>query len=152
VIAAPADAERAQLCAFRVGDEEYVVDIMRVEEIIPVPAITPVRRGAAGVEGVINLRGKIIPVVDLRRQLLGAVPAPGPRERLVLCKVGRHRVALRVDALTAILKAPLEAFSPAPLAGGGSPQVLGVCSLGKRLLLMLDVLALLTPPAGAGRG
>ena len=137
--------EPVQLCAFRIGDEEYVIDIMRVEEILAVPPITKVRRAPAFVEGVVNLRGAIIPVVDVRRQLLGEIPAPHHSERLVLCKLGPSRIALRVDAVNAILKVPIEALQAAPLAGkpGARAHVLGVCSGGPRLLLMLDVTALL---------
>ncbi len=135
----------AQLCAFWVGSEEYVIDIMRVEEILGVPVITPVRRAPKYVEGVINLRGVVIPVVDVRRQLLAEVPAPHARERLVLCKLGGARVALRVDGVHSIVKAPLDSLQPALLSAkkGGRPHVLGVCTLGTRMLLMLDVKALL---------
>lgn len=152
----PAQAEHGepvQLCAFRIGDEEYVIDIMRVDEILAVPPITRVRRAPAFVEGVVNLRGAIIPVVDVRRQLLGEIPPPDQSERLVLCKLGPSRVALRVDAVNAILKVPLESLQAAPLAGrkGARAHILGVCTVGAstplrtgpRLLLMLDVKALL---------
>ncbi len=141
---------RVQLCAFRIGEEEYVIDIMRVEEILAVPAITRVRRAPKFVEGVVNLRGSIIPVIDVRRQLLGEIPKAHPSERLVLCRLGPARVALRVDAVNAILKVPIEALQAAPLSGkkGARAHVLGVCSLGSRLLLMLDVKALLVERGG----
>ena len=141
----PARPDPAQLCAFWVGREEYVIDIMRVEEILDVPVITPVRRAPKFVEGVINLRGAVIPVVDVRRQLLGDTPAPHAKERLVLCKLGRTRVALRVDGVHSIVKAPLDSLRPAALSAkkGTRPHVLGVCTLGTRMLLMLDVKALL---------
>lgn len=140
-----ARADPVQLCAFRIGDEEYVIDIMRVEEILAVPAITRVRRAPAFVEGVVNLRGTIIPVVDVRRQLLGQIPEAQPQERLVLCKLGTSRVALRVDAVSAILKVPVDALQAAPLSAkkGARAHILGVCTVGARLLLMLDVKALL---------
>jgi purine-binding chemotaxis protein CheW len=141
--------EPVQLCAFRISEEEYVIDIMRVEEILAVPAITRVRRAPSFVEGVVNLRGAIIPVVDVRRQLLGEVPFPAASERLVLCKLGASRVALRVDAVSAIVKVPMDALQLAPLAGkkGFRAHVLGVCTVGARLLLMLDVKALLVERA-----
>jgi purine-binding chemotaxis protein CheW len=137
--------EPVQLCAFRIGDEEYVIDIMRVEEILAVPVITKVRRAPSFVEGVVNLRGAIIPVVDVRRQLLGEIPKAQHSERLVLCKLGTSRVALRVDAVNSILKVPIEALRAAPMAArqGARAHILGVCTVGTRLLLMLDVKALL---------
>ncbi len=138
-------SDLVQLCAFRIGGEEYVIDIMRVEEILAVPAITRVRRAPPFVEGVVSLRGAIIPVVDVRRQLLGEVPEPGQSERLVLCKLGGSRLALRVDAVNAILKVPMESLQAAPLSAkkGARAHILGVCKVGERLLLMLDVKALL---------
>src|SRR5262245_196071 len=63
-----ADSELVQLTAFSVGAEEYVIDIMRVREIIRPLPITRVRKGPRFVEGVINLRGEVIPIVDLRRR------------------------------------------------------------------------------------
>ena len=60
--------EITQLTAFKVGDEEYVVDILRIREIIRPLPVTPVRRGPRFVEGVISLRGSVIPVVDMRRR------------------------------------------------------------------------------------
>ncbi len=143
--------QRVQLCAFRIGDEEYVIDIMRVEEILPVPAITRVRRAPAFVEGVVNLRGAIIPVIDVRRQLLGGIPPPQPAERLVLCKLGKSRVALRVDAVKAILRVPISSLQVAPMAGknGARAHILGVCTMGARLLLMLDVKTLLVERGAA---
>lgn len=148
--ASDATTERVQLCAFRVGDEEYVIDIMRVEEILAVPAITKVRRAPRFVEGVVNLRGVILPVIDVRRQLLGDIPDPTPSERLVICKLGPSRVALRVDAVSAILKVPVEALQVAPMAAkkGARAHVLGVCAVPPRMLLMLDVKALLVDRGG----
>ncbi len=138
-------SDLVQLCAFRIGTEEYVIDIMRVEEILAVPAVTRVRRAPPFVEGVVSLRGAIIPVVDVRRQLLGEVPEPASSERLVLCKLGGSRIALRVDAVNAILKVPVESLQAAPLSArkNARAHILGVCKVGQRLLLMLDVKALL---------
>lgn len=144
-------AERVQLCAFRVGDEEYVIDIMRVEEILAVPVITKVRRAPRFVEGVVNLRGVILPVIDVRKQLLGEIPEATQSERLILCKLGPARVALRVDAVSAILKVPVEALQVAPMAAkkGARAHILGVCSTHGRMLLMLDVKALLVDKGGS---
>ena len=69
------NAESVQLCAFRVGEEEYALDIMRIEEILQPHPATRVAGAPDWVLGVINLRGAIIPVVDLRRRL-GSGPSP----------------------------------------------------------------------------
>ncbi|RYF02548.1 MAG: hypothetical protein EOO40_13195 [Deltaproteobacteria bacterium] len=60
-------SDQVQLAAFRVGDETYAVDIMRVREVIRALPLTPVREGRHNVDGILSLRGLIVPVVDLRR-------------------------------------------------------------------------------------
>lgn len=143
-----------QLCVLRVGAEEYVVDLARVDEILPVPALTPVPRAPAFLEGVVKLRGEVVPVVDVRRRL-GVPPGqsvalspsgkPRSRERLLVCRIGRRRVGFVVDAVTHVVKVPRASLRPAPLAvgPGRAPHVLGVCGEAGHLKLLLDVKALL---------
>ncbi|MEW6431631.1 MAG: chemotaxis protein CheW [Myxococcota bacterium] len=147
-----------QLCVLRVGAEEYVVDLARVDEILPVPGVTPVPRAPSFLEGVVKLRGEVVPVVDVRRrlgipkgqgQVLSPSGKPRNRERLVVCRIGRRRVGLVVDAVTHVVKVPRAALRPAPLAAGPgrSPHVLGVCGEAGSLKLLLDVKALVTEDA-----
>jgi purine-binding chemotaxis protein CheW len=154
-----AAAERdppVQLCAFFVGAEEYAVDIMRVEEILLPQRLTPVRGSPAFLEGVIRLRGAILPVVDLRKRLLGeAAPVNTPKTRLLVCWVGRRRVAFTVDRVSEVVRLRRSEIKPAPALGavGPSPFVVGVYSdpedregggpESERLKLLLDVKALL---------
>ncbi len=139
----------AQLCVFRAGDEELVIDIMRVQEIIhPVP-VTRVPRAPKSIEGVVNLRGTIIPVIDVRAQLGLPEPKLPPRPRLMICKVGPHLLGLRVDAVTSVVRVDPSVLKPAPVdARTVSPHIVGVCPVGGRLRLMLDVRALVADSAG----
>ncbi|MCC6332600.1 MAG: purine-binding chemotaxis protein CheW [Myxococcales bacterium] len=148
----------SQLCVLRVGAEEYVVDLSRVDEILPIPEVTPVPRAPGFVEGVVKLRGEVVPVVDVRKRL-GVLPGQGQvltpsgkprnRERLLVCRIGRRRVGFLVDAVTHVLKVPRASLRPAPLASGPGrqPHVLGVCGEAGQLKLLLDVKALV---AGEG--
>ena len=134
-----------QLCAFFVGAEEYVVDIMRVEEILPPQRLTPIRGAPAFIEGVIHLRGSILPVVDLRKRLLGP-DAPVPtRTRLLVCWLGRRRVAFAVDRVSEVVRLRRSEIKPAPAIGavGPAPFVVGVCGKPEQLKLLLDLKALL---------
>jgi len=144
--AAPAPPEPiVQLCAFRVGDEEYVVDIMRIREIIQPLKITSVPRAPPFVEGVVNLRGAIIPVVDLRKRLsLPATPAT-KKTKYVICSVGGRRVGLVVDQVTEVIRIPRSAIKRTPtlLSTQGACFFLGVCGPADRLKLLLNVKALL---------
>jgi purine-binding chemotaxis protein CheW len=144
-----------QLCVWRVGAEHYAVDLRRVEEILPVPPITPVPRAPGFLEGMVRLHHEVLPVVDVRKRLrVAASPAashspsgqPRSRERLVVCRLGARKVGFVVDAVTQVVKVPRSALKPAPLAErpGERPHVLGVCGEPGSLKLLLDVKALVT--------
>ncbi|MFL5322334.1 MAG: chemotaxis protein CheW [Myxococcaceae bacterium] len=141
----PAEAnDSLQLCAFRVGDEEYVLDIMRIEEILQPHPTTRVAGAPEWVQGVINLRGAIIPVVELRKRLQSrGAPPPKLKPKFLVCRIGRRRVALLVDGVTEVIRVGLDELKPAPgiLSGGHAPFVLGVCGPPDRLRLLLDVKA-----------
>jgi purine-binding chemotaxis protein CheW len=140
-----------QLCVLEVSHETYVVDLKRVEEILPAQPTTLVPRGPAFLEGVVKLRGEIVPVVDVRK-CLGVAPrsstSPDPRvkrrERMVVCKLGRRRVGFLVDAVTRVLRVSKADLKPAPLTAspGKTPHILGVVGEPGSLKLMLDLLAL----------
>jgi purine-binding chemotaxis protein CheW len=140
-----------QLCVLQVNGQDYVIDLMRVEEILRAPRITPLPTPGRVVEGVVSLRGSIVPVVDVRRRLskLPAPLGPGDDDRLVVCRVGSRRVGLIVDGVSAVLRGNKAVLKPAPSMSEADrqPFVLGVCEVGERLRLMLDVRALLEDAA-----
>jgi purine-binding chemotaxis protein CheW len=143
-----------QLCTFRVGGEDYAVDIMRVREIIHPLPITPVPRAPAFVDGVIRLRGDVIPVVDVRKRFgLPATPATR-KSRFLVVNVAGRRIALVVDEVREVLRLRRGEIRPAPPLGapGGPRFFLGVCGGdgtggrgGAALRLLLNVKALLDP-------
>jgi purine-binding chemotaxis protein CheW len=141
-----------QLCVFRVGGEQYAIDIARIEEILPSRPLTPLPRAPGYLEGVLHLRGGILAAVDVRRQLGVEPSVPAGREKVLICRVGRTRVALIVDAVTRIVRVPLSELKPAPpLPDGGC--VLGAFGAPGALTLLFDVKALFAAGApGAARG
>ena len=157
--AAVPEAGRVQLCTFRIGGEDYAVDIMRVREIIQPLPITPVPRAPAFVEGVVRLRGEVIPVVDVRKRFgLASSPATRKTKFLVVHVAGR-RLGLVVDEVCEVVRLKRSEIRPAPaLVGLDAPRFfLGVCggevsagAAGRRggtgrLRLLLNVKALLDP-------
>lgn len=157
------DEGLAQLCTFRVGGEDYAIDIMRVREIIPPAPVTPVPRAPSFVEGVVRLRGDVIPVLDVRRRLgLPVTPATRKTKYLIVSVAGR-RLGLVVDEVTEVLRIPRAQIRPPPalVEGGGPRFFLGVCggeggatATGRRahartgrIRLLLNVKALLDPVA-----
>jgi purine-binding chemotaxis protein CheW len=140
-----------ELCAFVVGGEEYAIDIMRIREIIQPVRITSVPRASPIIAGVFNLRGAIIPVIDLRKRL-SLPPAPWTKKtKLIICLVGKVRVGLVVDAVTEVIRIPRSAIQRAPeLVAPMERFFLGVCGPPDRIKLLLNVKALLEPVEAPG--
>ena len=145
--AAPVREERKaaeateHLATFFLAREEYGVDVRLVQEIIRVAEITPVPRAPASMKGVINLRGRIIPVVDLKRKLgLGEV-TPDRRARIVVVKLRERLVGLLVDAASQVLKVPVSAIDPAPdaVVEIDADFIRGVAKLPDRLIILMDL-------------
>lgn len=134
-----------QVVGFRIGDETYGVKIGSVREIVRVPAITSVPSAPEIVEGVINLRGKIVPVMDLRKRF-GIVETQWDRKnRIVVVEMEKKLIGLIVSAATGVLKIPpSEIDSPSTLfAESEAGYVTGVAKLKGRLVILLDVAKLL---------
>jgi len=134
-----------QVVGFRVGNESFGVRISSVREIVRVPEITSVPSAADSVEGVINLRGKIIPVIDLRKRF-GHTAAPLDRKsRILVVDLDNKLVGLMVNAASEVLKIPpSEIEEPGSMfAEGKSSYVTGVGKLKGRLIVLLDIAKLL---------
>ncbi len=144
-----AASDVVQLCIVQVGLAEYALDLKRVDEILVVPVVTAMPRAPSFVEGVVKLRGEVVPVIDVRKQLevtsVAIDDKSKRRQRMVVCKIGRRRIGLLVDAVTQIIRVPYEELRPAPLAAtpGQAAHVVGVCGPFDRLRLLLDVKAFL---------
>jgi purine-binding chemotaxis protein CheW len=102
----------SQLVTCRVGGEEFAVDILSVQEIIRMVDITRVPKAPSFVEGVINLRGRIIPVLDLRRRLGIADAERTAQSRIVVVTVRGRAVGLVVDSVSEVLRIPRSAIEP----------------------------------------
>jgi purine-binding chemotaxis protein CheW len=145
---APAREERKtveateHLATFFLAGEEYGVDVRLVQEIIRVSEITQVPRSPAFVKGVINLRGRIVPVVDLKRKLgLGEVDEGARPSRVVVAKIKERLVGLLVDGASQVLKVPVATIEPAPeeVVAKGADYIRGVAKLEKRLIILMDL-------------
>jgi purine-binding chemotaxis protein CheW len=145
-----------QLCAFRIGDEDYAIDLLRVREIIAPLPVTPVPRAPAFVEGVVRLRGEVVPVLDVRKRLGAEVRPPTRKSRFLVVHVAGRRIGLVVDEVCEVVRLPRSHLRPAPALGDpGAPRFfLGVCGgeaqgapghAGSRMRLLLNVKALLDP-------
>ncbi|TAJ07394.1 MAG: chemotaxis protein CheW [Nitrospirae bacterium] len=143
--------EFSQFVTCHVDGEEFAVDILSVQEIIRMVEITRVPKSPSFVEGVINLRGRIIPVLDLRRRLGVPEAARTAQSRIVVVMVRGRVVGLVVDSVSEVLRIPKSAMEPAPSLGAtvGAEFIQGVGRLEDRLLTLLDLKRLLLPTDGA---
>ena len=105
---------RRELVAFRIGAQEFCVDIMCVREIRGWTPTTVLPRAPAFVCGVINLRGAILPIVDLAGRLGFAATEPSARHVIVVAQIGRQLVGLLVDAVSDILTVEIDSIQPTP--------------------------------------
>lgn len=107
-------ADRRELISFRIGDQELCVDIMTVREIRGWTPATPLPRSPAYMRGVINLRGAVLPIVDLAVRL-GYPPAePTARHVIMVVRIGRKTVGLLVDAVSDIVAITEDRLQPTP--------------------------------------
>lgn len=134
-------AKELHIVGFRVGRETFGVPISLVHEIVRVPEITAVPDAPACVEGVINLRGKIVSIIDLRKRF-GERQIQGSRKnRILVAEVEGKLVGLVVDAASEVLKIPAGEVEapPSALEEGDSNYITGVGKLNGRLILMIDL-------------
>lgn len=147
---ARAAAAQEQVLCFRLGAEEYGVDVLRVQEIKGWDAVTRVPYSPAYMLGVINLRGSIVPVIDLRVRfalpdapfdsttVIVVVRVPGAR--------GERTVGVVVDSVTEVRDFDAAAIRPAPemLGGAGTAHIRGIASPDEKLVMILDIEGLVT--------
>jgi purine-binding chemotaxis protein CheW len=135
------ESELLQLVTFDIGDEEFGIDILRVQEIIRMMAITKVPNSPPAVEGVINLRGRVIPVIDLRARFgMEARPHDG-HTRIIVLEIHGMIVGFVVDAVSEVLRIRANTVEPPPAVVSGieSEYIKGVGKLDDRLLILLEL-------------
>lgn len=140
------EEEILQLVTFHVGDEEFGVEILEVREINRMMEITRVPHAPDFVEGVINLRGQVIPVVDLRKRFGLSAVARDKSARIVVVELGDRVVGFLVDSVSEVLRVPRGLVEPPPPIVGGidAAYIEAVVKLEDRLLILLDLRKLLS--------
>jgi purine-binding chemotaxis protein CheW len=130
-----------QVVGFRIGRETFGVPISLVREIVRVPEITSVPNAPEYIEGVINLRGRIIPVVDLRKRFRENVAAPTKKNRIVVVEVEGRLIGLLVNSASEVLRIlPSEIEAPQDVFQEGELNyITGVGKLRGRLVILLDL-------------
>jgi purine-binding chemotaxis protein CheW len=134
-------AETIQVVSFKLGSEEYGVDIAQVQEINRMVAVTHVPRAPQFMEGVINLRGQLIPIIDLRTRFAMPRAEHTKNTRIVVTEIGAKRVGMVVDSVSEVLRLPLDQVEDAPemLTGVDTEYIRGVGKIEDRLIILLDL-------------
>jgi len=136
-----------QLVVFELGGEEFGVEIMNVQEIIRMPEMTQIPHSPDFVEGVINLRGRIIVVVNLSKRFNMRSKATDENSRIIVVEIGNAVVGMIVDSVNEVLRIPASNVEPAPelVKSKVSRNYLkGVGKIDKRLLILLDLARVMT--------
>ncbi|MCD6249446.1 MAG: purine-binding chemotaxis protein CheW [candidate division Zixibacteria bacterium] len=133
--------ELIQLVSFRLGQEEFGVEILKVQEINRMVEITKVPQAPHYCEGVINLRGKVIPVINLRKKFNLEELEWDKSTRILVCDVDGDVVGVIVDSVEEVIKIPRSTIEPAPeiVSSIDSEYIEGIAKLEKNLLIFLNV-------------
>jgi purine-binding chemotaxis protein CheW len=134
------DDESKQLVSVRVGNEEFALEIQRVQEIIRYQRLTRVPNSPSFVEGVINLRGKVIPIIALRKRFGMDHKSEEGDMRIVILEVNDMVVGFIVDSVPQVLRVPIKTIvEPPRIFEGRREFVTGMAKVQGRLLILLDV-------------
>lgn len=133
-------SELLQLVSFRVGSEEFGLDILRVQEIIRIQQLTRVPNSPEFVEGVLNLRGKVIPVISLRKRIGLEHLSHDEQTRIIVVETSGIVLGFIVDSVSEVLRISEDTVEPPPRLGRVEREyVSGVGKLDNRILILLDV-------------
>lgn len=133
-----------QLVSFKVGNEEFGIDILKVREINRMMDLTSIPNSPDFVEGIINLRGRVIPVIDLRAKLQMSRKEKDNCTRIIVVEVREKTIGFIVDSVNEVLRISEDITEPPPelVAGINSGYVTAVGKLDDRLLILLDLEAM----------
>ncbi|KAF0141934.1 MAG: chemotaxis protein CheW [Stygiobacter sp.] len=135
-----------QLVSFKLGNEEFGIDIGRVQEINMMMQLTKIPNSNQFIEGVVNLRGKIVPVVNLRERLGLCKKEDDSRTKIIVSDVNNKLIGYIVDEVNEVLRISKSIIEPTPeiISGVNSDLIEGVAKLEGRLLILLNLDKLLS--------
>lgn len=136
-------SELIQLVSFMLADEEYGVEVLKVREIIRMPTITKMPNVPQHVEGIINLRGKVIPIISMRRRFNLMENENNIQTRIIIMDVCGTLTGFIVDAVSEVIRIHSSEIQPPPsmvMSGGiGQEFITGVFNHAERLLIIMDI-------------
>ena len=133
--------QEIQLACFKVGPELYALDIMKIKEIIRPQKLTVVPKAPSFIEGVINLRGAVIPVADMRKRFDQPISEGNRKNRIIICSLSGKIIGLLVDEVTEVKRYSRKEIAPAPqfIKGPQADYFLGVARRDDDLVMLIDL-------------
>jgi purine-binding chemotaxis protein CheW len=137
-----------EVLAFTLGEEEYGIDILTVQEIRGYESVTRIANAPSFIKGVVNLRGAIVPIADMRIKFELANPEYDATTVVIVLNMGKTTVGMVVDSVSDVVTLTQEQVKPAPALGGGidADCLLGLGTIGERMLILLDIEHLMASP------
>jgi purine-binding chemotaxis protein CheW len=147
----PQKKEGRQILVFKVASDELGLDISCVREVLKPQEVYPLPKALDFIEGVINLRGHIVALIDLRKRLHGK-PTEEPGKRVIICKVNKLIVGLAVDSLKEIIALSEENIRPTPEVAVMQMEAdvtMGLAKIGEKIIPILDLAQIITKKGAA---
>ncbi|MBW6496635.1 MAG: chemotaxis protein CheW, partial [Burkholderiaceae bacterium] len=137
-----------EFLAFTLGKEEYGIDILRVQEIRGYEPVTRIANAPDFIKGVVNLRGTIIPIVDMRIKLNLGEPSYDEFTVVIILNIGGRIVGMVVDSVSDVTTLSADQVRPAPEMGSSfdTDYLIGLGALNERMLILVDIDKLMTSP------
>jgi purine-binding chemotaxis protein CheW len=144
-------SELLQLVSFKIGAEEFGIDILKVNEIIRMMSITKVPNSPSFVDGVVNLRGRVIPVINLRAKLVLPRKEYDRNSRIIVVELNTKTIGFIVDEVSEVLRIPVNITEKPPemVSGINAAYITAIGKLEDRLLILLDLERILGEDEGA---
>jgi purine-binding chemotaxis protein CheW len=132
-----------QIVCFKVGSEEYGIEILKVQEILKLPKITKLPKSADFILGLIDLRGKVIPIIDLSLKfgISDQVSGQTKNLRAIVVNINNKKVGLAIDAVSHVIKVDNKDIEPAPpiVKGISGRYIVGIAKVDKGFVIILDI-------------
>jgi purine-binding chemotaxis protein CheW len=140
------DIREILLACFRLGDDKYALDIMRIKEIIRPQKLATLPKAPSFVEGVLNLRGSVIPIIDLRKRFDMPSLEIDQSRRLLIVTIAGRMLGIAVDEVTEVISVPIADIKPPPQVSQGvsAEYLVGVCLVKDDLIMLLNPDRLMT--------
>ena len=143
-----AEAVAREYLTFRLGDEEYGIDILKVQEIRGYENPTRIANAPHFLKGVVNLRGTIVPIVDLRMRFGCSQAEYNSFTVSIILHIGQRTIGVVVDSVSDVMEIPAESLRPAPDMSSAidAAYIRGLAQVGERMVILLDIESMLTSP------